>query len=51
MFTLIVNGVAAIKLAKKSEIPPRRGQEAWIVIDASGHTVAAYMPHHAEHAA
>lgn len=49
MFTLIVNGVAAIKLGKKSEIPPRRGKEAWIVIDAFGHTIAAYFPHHAGH--
>lgn len=46
MFTLIVNGVAAIKLARKSEFPPRRGNETWIVVDATGHTVAAYFPHH-----
>lgn len=44
MFTLLVNGIPAIKLGKKSEIPPRRGKEAWRVIDAHGNTVASYSP-------
>lgn len=51
MFTLIVNGVAAIKLAKKSEIPARRGKEPWVVIDAAGHTIASYVPHRHERTA
>ena len=44
MFTLFVNGVAAIKLAKKSEIPARRGKEPWMVVDANGNTIASYSP-------
>lgn len=44
MFTLLVNGIPAIKLGKKSEIPARRGKESWLVIDANGDTVASYFP-------
>ncbi len=44
MFTLFVNGIAAIKLTKKSEIPARRGKEPWLVVDANGNTVASYFP-------
>lgn len=44
MFTLIVNGVPAIKLGKKSEIPPHRGSEPWLVVDKHGRMVAYYMP-------
>lgn len=44
MFTLIVNGIAAIKLGKRSEIPARRGKEPWLVVDAHGNTVASYSP-------
>ena len=44
MFILFVNGVPAIKLGKKSEIPPRQGNESWRVIDAQGNTIASYNP-------
>ena len=44
MFILFVNGVPAIKLGKKSEIPPRQGNESWLVIDAQGNTIASYNP-------
>lgn len=44
MFTLFVNGVAAIKLGKRSEIPARRGKEPWLVIDENGKTIASYSP-------
>lgn len=42
MLTLIVNGIPAMKLQKKSEIPSRRGAEAWRVIDESGKVVDSY---------
>jgi hypothetical protein len=44
MFTLLVNGIPAIKLGKKSEFPPRRGKESWLIIDVYGNTVASYSP-------
>ncbi len=44
MFILFVNGVPAIKLGKKSEIPARQGNESWQVIDAQGKTIASYWP-------
>lgn len=44
MFTLLVNGIPAIKLGKKSEFPPRRGKESWLIIDVYGNKVASYSP-------
>ncbi|MFA6015851.1 MAG: hypothetical protein WC742_12365 [Gallionellaceae bacterium] len=43
MLTLYVNGIPAIKLGSKSEIPQRQGDESWRVVDAKGKTVAAYL--------
>ena len=44
MFILFVDGVPAIKLGKKSEIPARQGEESWLVVDDKGNTVASYWP-------
>lgn len=44
MFILFVNGVPALKLGKKSEFPPRRGKEAWKVVDPQGRIIASYRP-------
>lgn len=44
MFTLLVNGIPAIKLGKKSEFPPRRGKESWLIIDMHGKKIASYSP-------
>lgn len=44
MFTLFVNGVPAIKLGSKAEIPSRKGKESWLVVDAAGRTIAFYFP-------
>lgn len=44
MFILLVNGIPSIKLGKKSEFPPRQGDEAWKVVDQEGRTVASYHP-------
>lgn len=44
MFTLFVNGIAVLKLASKSEIPPREGKESWLLVDSSGRTVDFYFP-------
>lgn len=44
MLTLIVNGVPAMKLQKKSEMPARRGTEAWRVVDESGKVIDSYSP-------
>jgi hypothetical protein len=44
MFILFVDGVPSIKLGKKSEIPDRQGEEAWLVIDTKGRTIASYWP-------
>jgi hypothetical protein len=44
MFILFVNGVPAIKLGRKSEIPARHGDESWRVIDDHGRTIASYFP-------
>jgi len=43
MFTLYVNGVPAITLASKNEIPAPQGSESWRVVDADGNTIAAYL--------
>ena len=44
MFILYVDGIPAIKLGGKSEIPARQGEESWLVKDAHGRTIAAYWP-------
>lgn len=44
MLILYVNGIPAIRLSSKSDIPVRRGRESWMVIDAEGRTVASYQP-------
>jgi hypothetical protein len=43
MLTLYVEGVPAIKLGDKSEIPAAQGSESWRVVDAKGKTIAAYL--------
>ncbi len=43
MLTLYVNGIPAIKLGSTSEIPAPQGDESWLVVDAEGRTVAAYL--------
>jgi hypothetical protein len=43
MLTLYVEGIPAIKLGDKSEIPARQGNESWRVIDAQGNVIAAYL--------
>jgi hypothetical protein len=43
MLTLYVEGIPAIKLGDKSEIPARQGSESWRVIDAQGNVIAAYL--------
>jgi hypothetical protein len=42
MFTLYVEGVPAIKLGDKSEIPAKQGKESWRVIDTNGNVIATY---------
>jgi len=42
MLTLYVDGIPAIKLRDKSEIPAPQGNESWRVVDAKGKTIAAY---------
>jgi hypothetical protein len=44
MYTLIVNGVPALKLKDQSEIPSRRGHESWRVVDDQGNTIDHYLP-------
>jgi hypothetical protein len=44
MFTLFVNGTPVLKLSGISEIPARAGEEAWLVVDAKGKTIANYQP-------
>ena len=44
MFILFVNGIPAIKLGGKSEIPTRQGEESWLVVDTEGRTIASYQP-------
>jgi len=44
MFTLFVNGIPAIKLGNKSEIPTRQGKESWLVVDADGRMIDFYFP-------
>ena len=44
MFILFVNGIPAIKLDSKSDIPARKGQESWWVVDTKGRMIAAYRP-------
>jgi hypothetical protein len=43
MLTLYVEGIPAIKLGDKSEIPARQGNESWKVIDAKGNVIATYL--------
>ena len=43
MLTLYVDGVPAIKLGNRSEIPAQQGNESWRVVDADGRTVATYL--------
>jgi hypothetical protein len=43
MLTLYVEGIPAIRLADKSEIPARQGSESWKVLDAEGTVIAAYL--------
>jgi len=42
MFTLFVEGIPSIKLGSRSEIPPKKGEESWKVIDAEGKVIATY---------
>jgi hypothetical protein len=44
MLILFVDGIPSIKLGKKSEIPDRQGEEAWLVIDDKGRMIASYWP-------
>jgi hypothetical protein len=44
MLILFVNGIPAIKLASRADIPPRAGRESWWVVDDRGRTIAAYRP-------
>ncbi len=43
MLTLYVEGIPAIKLSNRSEIPARQGNESWKVLDADGKVIAAYL--------
>jgi hypothetical protein len=43
MLTLYVEGIPAIKLGDKSEIPAQQGNESWKVLDAAGKVIAAYL--------
>lgn len=42
MLTLYVEGIPAIKLGSKAEIPELKGEESWHVVDARGRIVARY---------
>jgi hypothetical protein len=44
MFTLIVNGIPAVKLGSKRDIPEHHGEESWLVVDERGKMIAYYLP-------
>lgn len=43
MLTLIVDGIPAVKLGNRTDIPERQGEESWMVVDESGKMVAYYL--------